>query len=77
MAWLSEGAMLMKPVTIVCNGGASRGRRCGAEAEIRQVHYRYVTEADHSSGELRQVLYETHYDIDCPTCGRRTQVEMS
>ncbi|RIK76582.1 MAG: hypothetical protein DCC67_13705 [Planctomycetota bacterium] len=75
MAWLSEGSVLMEPATIACDGRDPAGRRCGAEALIRRIDYRYTTEVDILQGEARQVLHETHYEVDCPVCGLRTQVE--
>jgi hypothetical protein len=73
----SSEDVLLQPAAIRCTAGQTWGRTCGAEAAVRQVHYRYVTETDWTAGELRQVLSETHYDIECPHCGRRTQVEPS
>jgi len=73
----SKGAMAMQPTTIICDGRDSEGRPCGATAEVRRVHYKYVPHLDRPLGEMQQVLSETHYEIDCPHCGWRTQVEIS
>jgi hypothetical protein len=70
-----EGATSMQPTTILCDAHDAQGRVCGATAEVRQVHYKYVPHLDRQRAEFQQVLSETHYEIDCPRCGWRTQVE--
>ena len=72
-----EGAVSMQPTTILCNARDAEGRVCGATAEVRQVHYKYVPHLDRPRGQFEQVLSETHYEIDCPRCGWRTQVEIT
>jgi hypothetical protein len=67
----------MAPATLICDGRDSEGRVCGATAEVRKVHYRYVPQRVGRNGDIEQVLSETHYEIDCPRCGWRTQVEKS
>jgi len=61
------------PTTIACDSRDSEGRLCGATAEVRRIHYKYVPQV--FRGEVEQVLSETHYDIECPRCGWRTQIE--
>jgi rubrerythrin len=51
----------MDPVTVTCNV-------CGQLALVHSVRYKY----DDDDGHL---LRETHSDIECPSCGLRTQVE--
>jgi hypothetical protein len=65
----------MQPTMIVCDGRDAKGNICGAAAEVRRVHYKYVAELELPLGELQQVLSETQYEIECPRCGWRTQVE--
>ena len=70
----SQGAT-MQPAMIVCDGRDPNGRPCGAEAEVRRVHYKYVAEMERQLGEVQQVLSETQYEIECPRCGWRTQIQ--
>jgi hypothetical protein len=65
----------MQPTMIACNGRDAHGNICGAEAEVRRVHYKYVAEREGRLGDVQQVLSETQYEIECPRCGWRTQVE--
>jgi hypothetical protein len=65
----------MQPSMILCDGRDANGRPCGAEAEVRRVHYKYVSEFKRPFGDVQQVLSETQYEIECPRCGWRTQVE--
>jgi hypothetical protein len=51
------------------------GRVCGAQATVRQVHYKYTAQLVRRQGEFQQVLSEAQYEISCPRCGWRTQVE--
>jgi hypothetical protein len=67
--------MSMSHSTIRCDSLDPSGVPCGAEALVERVHYMYVTEQESSTGDLRRVLSEMHYEIRCPRCGPRTQVE--
>jgi len=64
----------MQPVTIICDAQTSQGL-CGATAVIRNAHYVYRPKRTASRQEFQQELVEARYEIDCPNCGRRTQVE--
>jgi hypothetical protein len=63
----------MPPATLVCTGHQGRGALCGQNALIRSVQYIYGPKEDADGN--RRVLREAHFVIDCPTCGRRTQIE--
>ena len=65
----------MAATTVECDARDSQGRPCGAIALVTKVHYKYVPHRTGSSGEVEQVLEETHYDIECPKCGPRRQVQ--
>jgi len=64
----------MQPVTIICDAQTSQGL-CGATAIIRKAHYVYRPKRTASRQEFQQELVEARYEIDCPNCGRRMQVE--
>jgi hypothetical protein len=64
-----------QPSVVVCDGRAGDGSVCGAEAQVRRVHYRYTARLNRRLGEVHQVLNEVEYEIACPRCGWRTQLE--
>jgi hypothetical protein len=64
----------MRGETISCDSLRSNGGSCGAPALIHQVHYRYEAGPDWMP-DVERILTEIHYDISCPRCGYRTQVE--
>jgi hypothetical protein len=68
------GGMEMHITTILCDGH-TRGGPCGEEAVIRQVHYVYQPRFGAPREEVLQELVETRYDIDCPHCGARVQID--
>jgi hypothetical protein len=46
---------------------------CGAAAMVHDIHFVYDSVMYRGGGgQFQQVLRETRYDIQCPTCGRRT-----
>jgi hypothetical protein len=54
--------------TIVC-------AECGAAANVINAHHVYASKMfGDGGGRFEHVLIESSYDIDCPTCSRRTQV---
>jgi hypothetical protein len=61
----------MQPATITCDSHASQSARCGETALVRAVSYVYARERESAAPVLR----EAHYQIDCPRCGQRTQIE--
>jgi hypothetical protein len=65
----------MQLTSIVCGyrrDGASGP--CPQQAVIQNVRYEYQTRFALSAGPLVQELLATHYEIECPACGRRTKV---
>jgi len=60
----------MQPDIILCTARAADGRMCGETTEVREVHYRFTPRL-----AAAQVLTEIRYDVNCPICGHRTQVE--
>jgi hypothetical protein len=64
-----------QPSVVVCDGRAGDGSLCGAEAQVRRVHYRHTARLNRRLGEVQQVLSEVEYEINCPRCGWRTQLE--
>jgi DNA-directed RNA polymerase subunit RPC12/RpoP len=46
-------------------------------APIRQAHYEYRPRQWNPTDGIQQELIETRYEIDCPRCGYRVQVERS
>jgi hypothetical protein len=69
--------MAAQPSMVVCDGRAGDGKSCGAEAQVRRVHYKYMARLNRRIGEIQQVLSEVQYEINCPRCGWRTQVELA
>ena len=64
-----------QPSVVACDGPVGEGGICGAEAQVRRVHYRYTAKLNRRIGEVQQVLSEIQYEINCPRCGWRTQLE--
>jgi hypothetical protein len=70
----SEG-VAAQPSVLICDGRTGSGDSCGAEAQVRRVHYRYEARLNRRLGEVQQVLSGVEYEINCPRCGWRMQVE--
>jgi hypothetical protein len=66
---------LMQPATIICDNHRARGAPFGETALIHSVQYVYARRRDSGPLSTSHVLTEAHYVIDCPHCGRRTQIE--
>jgi hypothetical protein len=73
--WQDRSTPTTQPTTLPCEAPAGDGQRCGAEALVRRVHYRYTATLNRQLGEVQQVLSEAIYEINCPHCGWRTQVQ--
>lgn len=58
----------MDAITITCE-------ICGQTAVIHKVRYKYVERKLPSSSTVDHILRETQRDIECSSCGMRTQVE--
>jgi hypothetical protein len=58
----------MEPVTIICDA-------CGQTAYVQRVRYKYRAEGDGLRPAEEHVLVEIQRDVECPTCGERTQIE--
>jgi hypothetical protein len=62
-------------VTIICDA-LREGAACGESALIhlsRYVYYNFMY-GPRTGGRFAPILRETHHDIECPRCGKRTQV---
>jgi len=66
---------LMHPATIICDNRVRDSARCGETALVRCISYVYSREADAGSVAAGPVLREAHYQINCPRCGQRKQIE--
>jgi hypothetical protein len=62
--------------TIVCDAQTPQGP-CGSVARVRQAHYEYRPRPWNPADGVQQELIETRYEIECPRCGNRVQVEGS
>jgi hypothetical protein len=62
-----EGAL--EPFTVRCDARSSDGVPCGADAIVLTIDYVAEPGAGVSSEK------QTHFDIECPRCGKRTQIE--
>jgi hypothetical protein len=65
----------MQLTTIECDATDADGRPCGEIAAVHEVHYKYAPTIQRRPFTLDRVLVEIRYDIDCPRCGYRTQLE--
>lgn len=60
----------LEPFRVPCNGLRPDGRLCGESALVHDIEY--VGPDRHSIGQQGP---RTQYVIECPRCGRRTQVQ--
>jgi hypothetical protein len=61
--------------TLTCTATTGDGKRCGQTATVLHVCDVYAPQIFNGGGGVsRPVLTEAHYEIECPLCGRRTQV---
>jgi hypothetical protein len=65
----------MEAATVICNSIMPSGASCGERAVVLKAHYLYDTRVYQGPGGYQHTLRETHYEIECPHCGRRTQIE--
>lgn len=63
------------PKTTICDGRDHRGVYCGATAILQRIDYRHGAILDEGSAAYRHILREIRYQIICPKCGPRVQVE--
>ncbi len=64
----------MNSRTIRCNGVRSEGECCGRIARLVTIKYHFAREID-EKGRVHLALCRAHYEIECPVCGPRIQVE--
>jgi hypothetical protein len=60
---------------VICDAIRPGGHRCGERAIVLKAQYFYDTRPHRGPGGYQHTLRETHYEIECPHCGRRTQIE--
>jgi len=65
----------MQPATIICDHQRADGTPCGETGLIHAVQYVYARNRETGSQATGHTLREAHFVIDCPRCGRRTQIE--
>ena len=66
----------MQATTIICAAVKSDGSLCGESAVVRKTRYEFDTLRLYDErGSTKHKLRATHYDIECPKCGPRTQSE--
>jgi phage terminase large subunit GpA-like protein len=65
----------MQPATIICENRFSDSARCGETALVRGVRYVYARTTGSDVESAQPVLREAHFQIECPRCGERQQVE--
>jgi hypothetical protein len=70
------GPLRMHSPTILCDAHTPEGS-CGSVVRIRQAHYEYRPRPWNTADGIQQELIETRYEIECPRCGYRVQVERS
>jgi hypothetical protein len=65
------------PQTIRCDAKLPGGTACGQPAIIHGTHHEYASNFGwERGGSFEHALVETRYDIECPRCGRRTQIPL-
>jgi hypothetical protein len=72
---VASDGVAAQPSMLACDARTGSGESCGADAQVRRVHYKYTARLNRRLGEVQQVLSEVQYEINCPRCGWRTQVE--
>jgi hypothetical protein len=65
----------MEPLTVVCNARNAAGTWCGQTAVVHSAQYEFATDLYGSPGGIQHTLKSAIYEIECPNCGRRTQIE--
>jgi hypothetical protein len=65
----------MQPLTVVCNARKPGGTWCGETAVVHQARYEFDTDLYGSPGGIQHRVTKAVYEIECPKCGRRTQIE--
>jgi hypothetical protein len=65
---------LMQPATIICDNMRPTAAPCGETALVHGVRYIYAP-AGAGASAAAPVLREAQFLIDCPRCGKRTQIE--
>jgi len=60
---------------ITCDKEGAQGKVCGAVALVLKVQYKYDTLSFSKGRGFGPKLVETRYEIECPKCGKRKQVE--
>lgn len=79
LAYLTSLALarnsLMQPATIICDNSLGLDAPCGQPALVYSVQYIYGRHPNGGRLAANSVLLEAHFAIECPRCGRRTQVE--
>ena len=66
----------MSITTVICNAVKSDGNPCGQPSIVHNSRHEYATELFRDAGGIvGHTLTASHYDIECPDCGNRVQVE--
>jgi hypothetical protein len=65
----------MQATAVLCDAAKADGGRCGARAVVIKAENEFDILMYHGPGGLRYSLRELRYEIECPNCGRRMQVE--
>jgi hypothetical protein len=60
----------LEPFRVPCDALRPDGRPCGESALVHRIDY--VRPGDSAPGQRG---LQTQYDIECPRCGRRTQIQ--
>ena len=62
-------------IVVRCNKVGPAGKVCGATAVVLKASYKYDTLSYSQGREFGPELVEVRYEIECPNCGKRRQVE--
>jgi DNA-directed RNA polymerase subunit RPC12/RpoP len=65
---------MLQGLTVVCDNQNNDGTPCGATAIVIRAAYAYEEVDFLTTGQLPTLL-EARYEIQCPNCGHRRQVE--
>ena len=62
-------------LTVTCDNEDASGKACGALAVVLKAQYKYDTLSFPKGRGFGPELVEVRYQIECPKCGTRKQVE--
>jgi hypothetical protein len=62
------------PHLLTCDAKRPTGEVCGAAALVHASQHEYDTLVYQGKGGYQYKLRASHYEVECPNCGKRTQI---